>query len=51
MNKINETGNIWNGISGYFQCVDEVLKSEYNKNQIVRKHFYSTFFGESNSST
>jgi hypothetical protein len=40
------TVNIWKGISGYFQCVDDVLVSSIYENEIVREQFYDIFFGE-----
>lgn len=48
--KSEDTFNIWNGISGYFQCVEDVLLKDFNGNQVVKIHFYNTFFGGNNMS-
>lgn len=42
--KSEDTTNIWKGISGYFQCVEEVLINSDFKNQAKKKHFYNVFF-------
>ena len=44
-NKSEDTINIWDGVSGYFQCVEDVLLTDFNGNQVVKKHFYDVFFG------
>lgn len=47
LDKISEDArNIWNGISGYFQCVEDVLSKDFSGNQVVKEHFYNVFFGE-----
>jgi hypothetical protein len=38
---------IWNGISGYFQCVKDVLCSRYSK-PLEQDRFYKVFFGNNN---
>lgn len=39
-----DTKNIWKGVAGYFQCVEDVLlKNSLNK--AVKGHFYDVFFG------
>lgn len=42
--KSEDTINIWNGISGYFQCVEEILINSDFKNQAKKKRFYDVFF-------
>jgi hypothetical protein len=42
--KTTETTIIWNGISGYFQCVKDVLVSHYNE-PLEQKRFYKFLFG------
>jgi hypothetical protein len=46
--KSENTINIWNGISGYFQCVEDTLLKDFNGNQVVKEHFYDVFFGRNN---
>jgi hypothetical protein len=41
--KTVETINIWNGISGYFQCVEDVLFM--SRNDQAKKLFYEAYFG------
>jgi hypothetical protein len=48
--KSEDTITIWNGISGYFQCVEDVLLKDFNGNQVVKEHFYNVFFGKNNIS-
>lgn len=48
--KSEDTIIIWNGISGYFQCVEDVLIKDFNGNQMVKIHFYDIFFGGNNIS-
>lgn len=43
--KSEDTINIWKGICGYFQSVEEILINSDFKNQAKKKHFYNTFFG------
>jgi hypothetical protein len=43
--KSKETINIWRGISGYFQCVEDVLINKDFINQAKKEHFYDVFFG------
>ncbi|AKB53936.1 MULTISPECIES: SIR2 family protein [Methanosarcina] len=40
--------NIWNGVSGYFQCVEDVLLKDTYGNQSEKEHFYNVFFGKNN---
>lgn len=43
--KSDDTMNIWKGISGYSQCVEEILiNSDFDK-QAKKEHFYNAFFG------
>lgn len=48
--KSEDTITIWNGISGYFQCVEDVLLKEFKGNQVVKLHFYDVFFDGNNIS-
>jgi hypothetical protein len=43
--KSKDTINIWRGISGYSQCVGDVLINKDFKNQAKKGHFYDVFFG------
>lgn len=43
--KFEDPINIWNGISGYFQCVEDVLLKDVYDNQVMKEHFYNVFFG------
>ncbi len=43
--KFEDPINIWNGISGYFQCVEDVLLKDDTENSVVKQHFYDAFFG------
>jgi hypothetical protein len=42
-----ETVNIWYGISGYSQKVEEILRNLNNESTTVREHFYNNLFGKS----
>lgn len=42
--KSEDTINIWNGVSGYFQCVEEILINSNFENQTKKGHFYEIFF-------
>jgi hypothetical protein len=44
--KTRETMNIWNGISGYSQKVEGILKSFSPENQTIREQFYNVLFGK-----
>lgn len=44
--KSEDTINIWSGISGYFQCVEDVLLKNVHENQSEKEHFYKVFFGK-----
>jgi CO dehydrogenase/acetyl-CoA synthase epsilon subunit len=40
-----ETINVWNGVSGYFQSVKEILLGDSRENQVIREQFYDVLFG------
>lgn len=40
-----DTKTIWKGVAGYFQCVEDVLLKGVYDNQVMKEHFYDTFFG------
>lgn len=42
-----ETVNIWYGISGYSQKVEEILRNLNNESTTIREHFYNNLFGKS----
>lgn len=42
-----ETVNIWYGISGYSQKVEEILRNLNNESTTIRDHFYNNLFGKS----
>ena len=44
-NKTLETINIWNGISGYFQCVEDVLL-KYGNDYKAKDRFYEAYFSD-----
>lgn len=46
--KSEDTTNIWKGVSGYFQCVEDVLLKDVYGNQFEKEHFYDIFFGKNN---
>lgn len=46
--KSEETLNIWKGISGYSQCIEEILITNDFKNQAKKEHFYNIFFCKNN---
>lgn len=46
--KSEDTINIWKGVSGYFQCVEDVLLKDVYGNQFEKEHFYNVFFGKDN---
>lgn len=41
-----ETIDIWNGVSGYFQSVKEILLGDTRENQAVRAQFYNVLFSK-----
>lgn len=43
-----DTITIWKGVSGYFQCVEDVLLKDVYRNQFEKEHFYDVFFGKNN---
>ncbi len=45
LEKSEDTRTIWNGVSGYFQCVEDVLLKAVSENQVMNEHFYEIFFG------
>ncbi len=46
--KSEDTINIWEGVSGYFQCIEDVLLKDVYGNQFEKEQFYDLFFGNSN---
>lgn len=42
-----ETVNIWYGISGYSQKVEEILRNRNNESITIKEHFYNNLFGKS----
>jgi hypothetical protein len=40
-----ETVNIWNGISGYFQCVEKVFFSTRYEVPVMQEQFFTLLFG------
>ncbi|MCO5382418.1 MAG: SIR2 family protein [Methanosarcina barkeri] len=46
--KSEDTIDIWKGVSGYFQCVENVLLKDVYGNQFEKEHFYNIFFGKNN---
>lgn len=48
LEKSEDTINIWKGVSGYFQCVEDVLLKDVYRNQFEKEHFYDVFFGKDN---
>jgi hypothetical protein len=46
LDKSVDTINIWKGISGYSQCVEDVLINNDFKNKAKKEHFHKVFFGE-----
>lgn len=51
LEKSEDTINIWKGVSGYFQCVEDVLLKDVYGNQFEKEHFYNVFFGKNNWTT
>lgn len=41
----DDTINIWKGVSGYFQFVEEILKNKSVDKEATKNHFHNTFFG------
>jgi len=46
LEKSEDTISIWKGISGYSQCVEDVLINNDFKNKAKKEHFHKVFFGE-----